>query len=218
MLLIITGCGVKYELTIEDDTLTENVNFDLIPKPDSEYFDEEYYQSKDFYNDILNSDISVFDEGLSERSGYYTKEITPNGSSNNVNLSYVYKNGEFQYSKIINSCFEYRDIQIKDKKVYIHLSGQFYCYDGSPIEIVINSKNKVVKTNGKKDGDSYIWTIDENNSQAIDIMIKTSDKKAGTTIRDYIYTIIAIVAGAIILLGAVYYVGTLMGRNGVNDI
>ncbi|MBR3523898.1 MAG: lipoprotein [Bacilli bacterium] len=218
IILLVSGCTTKYEIRIKNDSIEDTLTIDNLifdgydPNADDS---EEYYDSNRFIYDVITSDVLALDDTLADKKVYYKKEINQNGNSYNLKFNYEYKFEDFSKSYVINSCFENRDIKIVDDKVYIHLSGHFYCYYDEPIDIVIKSDKYVKKSNGKKSGSGYHWEINQDNYNDIDILIETSNISKS---RHFIYYAIAIIAGIVCLLFIIHFVGKLLGKDDVNSI
>lgn len=216
LILFLTGCTIKYELNIKDDYIEENIDLKLEKKGIIDNSEIEIsLDSDDYINSIIYGDISAIYDKTYENKYYYDKHIEQNGNIYNVNLNYKYEDQNFNKSYILNTCFERHNINIVDGKVYIHLNGEFYCYDNEPIEITIKSDKRIKKANGKKSGNSYSWTIDQSNYNNVDIEIETTDE---SVVRHNIYVAIAIVFGIGLILFIIYIVGNIIGRNNVNSI
>ena len=213
VIMFLTGCGAKYQLTINKDSIEEQIDFSLYKRGIINEDVLEFEKGSDEYIDsLVASDIEVFSDNYHV---FYQKDVNRDGTRYDFSLYYKYNNDEYANSRTVNECFENHNVSIDDDRTLIHLSGLFRCYDDEPIEIEVKTDRFVKKTNGHKNGSTYSWTIDDSNYTNVDLYIEvTNESKA----RNFIYKAIAIIAGAGILLAGVYYIGTLMGRNGVNDI
>lgn len=216
ILLFVSGCGVKYELNIKNNSIVENINFSLEKKgivSDSDL--ETSYESDFFIDSMVNSEIPVIENDEPSDNNYYDKKVTQDGNIYNFSLSYEYKNNDYINSRVVNVCFEKHEIRLNDNKSYIHLNGKFNCYQDEPIEITIKSENKIKKANGKKSGNSYTWTIDESNYENVDIEIETSDEPMT---RYYIYIGIIVIIGIIVLVFIFNFVRNMLSRNSINEV
>ena len=213
MIFVLTGCGAKYQINITDNKIEENINISIIPNSNSsEDLVEMEVNSLDFINYIDKMDIKVLENGS---SAIYDKLVTSDNGVYNINLKHTYDKEDYANSRVINECFENHIVTFNGKKTYIHLSGQFYCYDNEDIEIVVNSKNKVESSNGKRSGNSYKWIINGENYNNVDIEIKISDKDK---VRYYIYfTVVIIAFVSLVFFGAKFY-NSYINRNSINDI
>lgn len=155
---------------------------------------------------LLHEDIepifSIHDE-------FYKKDIDKGFNNIKVNLSYTYIEDDFIYSNYLMNCFENYDITNTNDSVAIKLSGEFYCLnDKKNIDIRVNSIFEVKESNGVLDNDAYIWNIDTENANNVniyhtisrnydgmiknrdDIITKSSKGVGWTIIRGFILVII----------------------------
>ena len=218
IILLTVGCSTKYELYIKDGSIEESINFSLEKKGIKDDNDvEALLGSDDYIDSLVSTQITAVTDNIYSNKYYYNKDVNQNGNIYNFNLNYEYLGNDFLRSRTINECFEKHEINIDGKKVYIHLSGEFYClYDGE-IDIAIKSDNPVINTNGKKEDSVYHWYIDSSNYNDVDILIETSDKAKDNT-RKYILYIIASIAGIAVLGFLLYYGGNLLNKDDVNSI
>ena len=153
MIFILTGCGVDYNINISNDTIEESIDINLlVNKNESSNELEVDFDSLDFINALKLDDIYAID---GNENAIYDKTITNNGNMYNISLNYKYNNGEYANSRVVNECFENHEVKYEGNKVYIHLYGEFYCFKDEDINIIVNSQNKVKKSNGEKSGNSY---------------------------------------------------------------
>ena len=213
MIIVLTGCGVKYQINIKDDSVEETIDVStLIIKNQSSNAVEVDYDSMEFIDSIRNMNIPAINNST---SSFYEKEITNDGNLYNISLSYEYKKDDYVNSRTINQCFENHKVEFDGNKAYIHLSGKFKCYDGEDIEIIISSPNKVLKTNGKKSGNSYKWVINKDNYDNIDIEFKTSGMPKGT---NTILIIVCLIVFAGISIFVIDFILKYLRSRNINDI
>lgn len=213
VIILLTGCSVKYKINIKSDSIEENIDFVLEKKgiTDGDMV-ESSIGSDEYIDSIINSKLPA----IGDNNDYtYQKEVKQDGNKYNVHLNYKYNANEYTKSNIINECFENHEIKIDGENVYIHLTGEFTCYNGETIDIEIKSDNSVKNHNGKKKGSSYNWQINDDNYSNVDILIETSSV---SNVRRYIYYAIAIIAGIAVVIFVIYHVGIFLGKDDVNSI
>ena len=216
VLLLSTGCGAKYELNIKKDTIEENISFSMqkngINNTDQIDID---VNSDQYIDSLIDSKISAITDNTSKNDFYYQKDIKQEGNIYNFKLFYEYKKDDYLKSRVVNECFENHYVNFENDKTYIHLSGKFYCFQDEEIEIIINSSNKINKSNGTRSGSSYKWIINKDNYNNVDIEIEISSKEK---VRYYIYVAFATVFLVIIAYFGFVFYGKYVSRNSINDI
>ena len=215
-ILLLTGCGMKYELNIKKDYIEENIDFTLTKngiKNDSIH--DMNVKSDDFVDTMIETKISAFNQDIYNDDIYYEKKYEQDGNDYSFNLNYKFYNQKYASSRFATECFENHEVRFNDNKVYIHLSGEFYCYYDGTVDIIIKSDYKFKSANGKKNGNSYSWTIDESNYQNVDIELETTDESAT---RYYIYIIFVVICGIGVLIFLINFIGRILGRNNVNEV
>ena len=124
MIFILTGCGAKYQINITNDGIEEQIDFEtLVTKDTSDNPLEMDYNSLDFIESIKLMDIKAL---VNNDNEFYEKKITNDDDLYNIHFSYKYKGNDYVNSRVVNECFENHEIKFNDKKIYIHLSGNFY--------------------------------------------------------------------------------------------
>jgi len=169
---LLCGCSTEYQLNIKGDKIEENIKLSI---NNSEIIDEElapdmslksrdsieYLKTGDLYP-VLNNKLDVYERNVSEVDNVTT-----------IDLKYSYKKDQFQNSKIINECFEKKEIYMSKGKISIHLSGKFSCLENKneTLDFKIVTGNKIDYANieyGIFDKE-YVWQIDSTNSNNVDI-------------------------------------------------
>ncbi|MBQ8235008.1 MAG: hypothetical protein IJZ36_05455 [Bacilli bacterium] len=192
-LFLLTGCNLKYEIYFKDG-IHENIDIifmDDIYKIASSLDGDGFYLEKELVENDIPSLINYKD--------YYNKSIINN---KNVKLDYNYTYDNFNESYIINRCFENVSIKNDDKQLYIHLSGNFKCFDNKKFDISIKSDYKVLNHNANKfKNNNYIWNI--NTNEEVDVLLHISKEKINNIEFKYIYQIILLIV--LIVMGFVVY-------------
>ena len=168
VLLLLTGCTINYDLTINENSIDEKIS-GSVNKSEYQLNDED--TSPNLFYTLINSDVPALVVG----DDLYKKYISELEDKLNYNYSYTYNNN-FDKSRIINSCFENHIISETDKYYYIELSGKFYCLYSDKININVTSNYEVIDNNADKiNGNKYVWTID--NSNDVDILLTISKEE-----------------------------------------
>lgn len=168
VLLLLTGCTINYDLTINENSIDEKIS-GSVNKSEYQLNDED--TSPNLFYTLINSDVPALVVG----DDLYKKDISELEDKLNYNYSYTYNNN-FDKSRIINSCFENRIISETDKYYHIKLSGKFYCLYSDKININVTSNYEVIDNNADKiNGNKYVWTID--NSNDVDILLTISKEE-----------------------------------------
>ncbi len=180
VILLLTGCSSKRErYTVEynldiTDIFSEKIVFAL-PKDAydiaDKYKDEEYASYPLEYYALKEDHYPIF----SNRDEIYKRTIKKYSNGYDVTLAYNYPEKYYVYGNLVTVCFTNYDIVSADDYFEIKLSGAFTC--GNQIEklkIKVTSSHKDITSNGKKDGNSYTWTIDKDSFENVDIQYKVS--------------------------------------------
>lgn len=172
IVLFLTGCTSKYTLTISDDSIKENIDIviprDMIPTlNDNEKklgieLDDQItpFIEQDQYPIYNNSSI-IYDK-VKEESEEHIK----------LKLDYTFKPEEFINSNSMAKCFSNYAYSYEGNYTF-KASGNFYCLYSDKVEIRIEAKNRVIKSNAdSKKGRTHIWYITRDNSDDVNIDIE----------------------------------------------
>jgi uncharacterized lipoprotein YehR (DUF1307 family) len=155
--ILLTGCHVDYNLELED-VVKEEININV-----SSNFNE----VEDRLN-VLTPVLDVYEEGHN-----YIKTK----SGNKLTYSYTYNNDSFKDSALTDACFDNFTFVEGDDYYSIKAKGQFGClYDNEKVNINVITSKYVSEHNGKKNKNTYSWTIDKNNRDNVDIQILVMKK------------------------------------------
>lgn len=218
MILLLCGCAPKYQLTIDGTNIEEDVFFTI---DNSKIVQEEIGPELSLYNadtiDYLkNGNLNAI---LDNQESIYEKQVTEEGQFTSIHLKYAYQPGEISQSRILNECFENKEITVNKKKITIHLSGHYYCFDeeGGEAEFKVLSKNKVTFANtdyGIFDNE-YTWTINDSNKDNVDIHIELSTRSKWL---DFAILIIGGIVGIALVVGILVIVQKVSNRDKINEI
>ena len=210
-ILLLTGCNCDYEVELNSKTVKENIKIDI---QNSEL--EDYSEDASIGDDasfLIDTDINPL---IGNEDVIYDKEVNDTNYGKEIILKHAFTSDDYKkLSYFLNTCFENTHFEYRDGAYEIKLSGYFYCLYGDEVNIKVKSNNLFKSANGKKDGTNYSWTIDKSNYENVDISLQISDE---SKVRNYIYIIIAIIAGIVIFGFIIYYVGIFLGKDDVNSI
>lgn len=184
ILINLCGCTVNYEININDDVVTENMEFyEADPKkinafypPDSVSSDSiEKYTYKQMINFQNLNDEYAFKNNLNTEQIYNKKKID---ESNRMGMkySYAFNINDYTNSNIANSFVTYFSART---------SGEFYAISAldfssifsqypylNNISIKIKTNHKVVdSTADSTEGNEYIWNITKSNAKTKKVSI-----------------------------------------------
>jgi hypothetical protein len=186
ILLIITGCGSKYEIEFtENNTIKDTINIFEDNKIVKNY-------SKEDEDKLLNQ-ILDFERGYE----HYKRELYTTEKVTGYKYTYEFKFEEYDALSQLRKCYEDLILEENDKEIKLTTKGEFLCktyHKEMPyIDINIKSNYKIKETNGKtKDNNVVTWRIDKNNYKNSPIQItynkkelieKEKKSKAGIIIR-----------------------------------
>ena len=125
-ILFVTGCSCEYNMVINNDTISENVNI-AIP---SDVTDSETIDNQTSYP------LSVY----SDRTNYYSFFKNEKDGNYNLNYSFIHNIKKFSKSYFFVSCFKSNDVSIDESSISINTSDKFNCIkmaDGAYLDELI---------------------------------------------------------------------------------
>lgn len=156
--LLITGCDVEYNLTVDEESVDENFTI-TIPKTE---LDENEFQNQ------LNGRIRVNSDSVE------TYKANGNEDLNNyyINYNYTHDIENFTESKIISDCYPSATITTTTDIITLSTGPEFECFvlDGNKrlntATVNITTKLDVKENNADEvNGDTYTWIINKDNYQ-----------------------------------------------------
>ena len=181
VLIFLGGCTSSYNLTFDDNNITEKIMVEL---PNTS--DNKEAVLRDFYPLHMNNNV------------VYNKDIKYVDDIIKLDLNYTYTSKDFINSDLLNLCFRYKDIDIdNDSYYYLKLSQFFPCVTAKEFDINIITNNKVLVNNADKiSGNKYIWHITEENRDSFMLEIKIAK---GVKANNYSNMLIYIFLGAFVI-------------------
>lgn len=175
-LLLLSGCTVEYNLTIDKDNMTENIK--------GIYANTK--ENQQLINTKKKSSQSAYYDMDLEKTNYYTITTGEDKKNNllDIRYQYVYDSDNLQKSNALNYCVYKKTVIKTDKHIIINTDGKINCMykDVEKVidKLVINIKTdlKVVEQNADKHkGNTYTWIVTDDNFSNKPIHIKISLEK-----------------------------------------
>lgn len=178
LILILTGCSVDYNLTIDDNTIKETTIFNgesngqytkdymysLYEEKESIYYDEETTTCDD--PDAISCDDTSL---INDDNTYYEKSIIDNGNSYTATYNANYSFSDYKRSRLLNSAYKTVSTGYDgNDNTYFIIANNLIAFKNieflNRINININLKGyKVVEGNyHEHSGSNYKWYFDRN--------------------------------------------------------
>lgn len=196
IVLLLTGCNVEYEVQFNDNDISNKMEFEVTeseyknyPIPDNNYETSfEYFNNLNMYK-YIDNEKSTMEKNIVK---------TDNGTKVTYTDNYTYD--KFNQAYILNSCFENINYKNEDNSIYLELSGEFKCYYGET-KILFKTDKKIIESNhDEKKSNTYVWNINANNKDNVDIIFSFGNIKKNTSTYPIISIIICIILGIISLI------------------
>lgn len=194
LIIFLTGCSAKYNLTIDNKHIIEEVNIN-IPKD---------YYSYDEIEPRISNDIFIYD-GLKDKY-----EMTRKNNSYDYITNYKFEHDIDNYSKsyFLGKCYPYNFIKNTDDTFSFAANSPFKCInmdnDEYMDEVEINIKTDLTVLDNNADevnGNTYTWLIDYDNYETKSVFIKIQkEKKENDKIKENISQIIIVIAITALIL------------------
>ncbi len=197
LVFVITGCDVNYNLTIEENSMTESVDF----------LYDNTAENKSIIDNYLKSDYMAYYDMDSRTTHNYEKKEIENDNNVGMNLSYRFQGDRLQNSSLLDMCYYKKSIVKTDDEIVITTDGKTTCFykdttrNIDRLVINITTDLKVTENNADEvDGNTYKWIIDDSNYQNHPITMKIDlTEKSGIP-----FVIIALcIIGSIVVLGVI---------------
>ena len=190
LVLILTGCSVEYNLSINDDltSYSESINIDGENKEENESISN-YAWPQSVYYDVTGPSEQPSDEKLTEKElaeyadGYYTISHLTYQNNPRLNFSYTFNKEGLNRSAAISTCYGMFSIINTNNKVRISTSNVVRCFNNYPSlsSLTINidiGNNTLVKSNADKAaGNVYTWVLDKTNYKERIIQLELEKKE-----------------------------------------
>lgn len=176
VLVCLSGCGLEYNN--ESDTIVYNLNFGkkiyeniVITLPISAVDIKEDDVERYYLYRLIHENIYP----ITDNSNYkYKRKINKSNNRLEIILNFDYLESEYDYAEYATQCFENYDMITAEDYFEAHLSGEFYCWNGMNVKINVDTDYDVVDSNGNQIINNYVWNINKDNYQNVDIYYKVS--------------------------------------------
>jgi hypothetical protein len=176
-LFLLTGCTNVYNITINDNTISEEIisvipDTDIIPRTQQEIADG--IEADDQITPFIKENQNPF---IDNDKIKYKKTVSKSGNNTIVRLSYDYDIDSFKHSRVYNECFEKSVVKRENGYLRLGFVGEFYCLRGDSITINIKTNRKVLNdTADDVENNVYKWTINDSNQDKVNIQMILDDK------------------------------------------
>lgn len=193
MVILITGCTAKYDITINNDTdLDESLD---IVENDKSKFDVE---NKELYDTTLkeyletdlkwptpvyiNSEENPIEPKKIDNIEYYNKSNKSTDELLDLNYNFNYKQANYTKSSIVNTCYDYK-FNSEDNVITFTTTSDFKCFDKykllDSVEFNLNTSCNMENGNyDRKKDDIYTWNITKDNfSRKINFTLNCNKEK-----------------------------------------
>lgn len=193
--LLLVGCNSQYTLEIGDNKIKETLITNIPVEVTDTCESMALHECDDDSDEIVEANIYPLINNH-EIEYKVTKNYTENEYINTRTFDFTYEN--FKDSYVLNNCFDEFSYKHEKGTIYINANGFSNCYNNSDIIVKVISKNKVYENNSdSKNGNTYIWNINEDNYSNINLTIKIQDFTLKPVIN---WTIVLI-----LLLGVIWF-------------
>lgn len=194
-ILMLTGCDVEYNLTIDNDSFDEKITLSLLKQ------DISFENMKDY----LKNKIPISDERYETR--FYEASIDVHENSYDLVYDYSHDFNSFKQGFFVNNCYTDISIDEEDDEINISSGQNFRCLNpdnglvADNAKINIKTKLEVLDNNADSvNGDTYTWNINRSNYKTKMINLKL--KKANEN--NFDFSFIIYIAIPIIVIGILF--------------
>lgn len=193
MLVLLTGCEATYNLQIDGDDISENINIyttDManINTPMSDYGDlslKELFdmQQDSFYTVYYNDEsYNPYEEEKQSNVKYYNQEAISTNSRYGMNYTYKFTSDDIVRSRAINTCYNTFTVNKSNNIYSLSTNNLAKCFKNytllDRLTINIKTSNRVMVQNADSvNNDTYTWIItkDNYNNKSIRLSYTTSN-------------------------------------------
>lgn len=165
-LIVLTGCTANFDVSIKDNSITENVNINLTTNE---------LQGNTALN-VLRKTVGLV-EGDIQMMGKF--DIVGNKNSNPLKASIAYNFNEYDTDYALLFCYDNQDISYSNNTLKIQTSNYFNCFDKysmiDNVNINVTTGYKVIENNADRiNGNTYTWNITRTNKKGIKLILDTT--------------------------------------------
>lgn len=168
ILILSTGCQIKYELEFKDDSLIENINIEIANSEQKKIENLKEYKAYAIFDGTFQR---LYEVNYSE------------GSKFNAYYKYIYNYDEFVHAMYIKTCFDAFSFISNDDTYTLSTSKGFKCMvldynQVDSVKVVIKSNHQIIENNADiVEKDKLIWNIDKSNANEKKIYVKFGQVK-----------------------------------------
>lgn len=166
-LLLVTGCDVNYNLTIDANNFDEKITLSFLKQNTS------YDEVLVFYND--KTPVSVDPD----ENKFYNTSLNDTGDYYNLNYNYNHNIDSIKNSYFIRNCYPDFKVDMNDNELVLSSGSNFLCLNGQDglkadkVKINIVTKLKVLSHNADTThNNTYTWNLDSSNYNLKSINMK----------------------------------------------
>jgi len=200
-ILLLSGCSVNYNLEINNDVFSENIEIGKFDA--SEVYEFQYLTPYAIINELFQESYKID----------YSNQI--------LNLNYTYDIDSFGFSEVFNKCYDLSGFSYDEKYYYIKTSGNFKClsylnYATDEVKINIKSNYEVIESNADYvKNDVYTWVVNNDNSSNKPINIVFDTSNVNNEYKSSIFSQLStffLVIGAVVIIGIIVFIIRLFGK------
>lgn len=170
MFFILTGCTNEYTLVIGKGKIKESLLSSVPSSKENTCKRDSIPECDNNHDEILSVNINPLLNN--PNAAYEKKEYTENGE-NYMLRTYDFTYENFGDSYTLNECFDSYEYKNKMNELYIYATNFTKCYQNSDVTIKVVTNYKVYEHNAdKKEGNTYIWYINNDNYNTKDLSIR----------------------------------------------
>lgn len=167
--LFLSGCTARYEVTINNDSIEDNIFVIESNKKIEEATDDE---TDTFYNKLGDFEKD-FD--------FYQRELGSDVNNTWYKYNYNFNFDEYDVMSVLGRCYDNFSLKT-DKTIKLETGKKFSCFeyysDITEYQIIIKTDYKVLNNNADKVNDNlYIWNINKENYNYKSISIEVDKEE-----------------------------------------
>ena len=182
IVLLLTGCSVKYEIEIVDRKIKETTSVVSSSSLSNKYVEGNTDGSEDNselitykqYLDIVYKEDSYALNDSDELK--YKKTLINNNENIGIKYNYLYNLKNYQKSSNANMCYKYVKFYESGELYILSTDKVFNCFlngDLDNVSIHLKTNHKVKENNADRvDGYNYYWNVDKSNYENKSIYIE----------------------------------------------
>lgn len=179
ILILMTGCEATYNVEINNNEITENINIyttnmSSINNPMSDYGDlslKELFemQNDNFYTAYYNDEnYNPYEEEKQSDVKYYNQEIINTNNRYGINYNYKFTDEDYHRSRAVNTCYNSFTINKSNNIYSLSTNNLAKCFKNysllDKVTVTLKINNRVITHNADTtSNDTYTWIITKDN-------------------------------------------------------